>query len=41
MGYKEKPTFAVENEREISKPPSVVFDAAPAKPASAGSGAAK
>ena len=41
FGYKEKPTFAVENEREISKPPSVGFDAAPAKPAGSGSGASK
>ena len=41
LGYKEKPNFAVENEKEIAKPPSVTFDAAPAKPAGAGSGAAK
>ena len=41
FGYKEKPTFTVENEREIAKPPSVGFDTAPAKPASAGSGASK
>jgi LemA protein len=41
MGYKEKPSFAVENEKEIAKPPSVGFDTAPAKPAGAGSGAAK
>ena len=39
MGYKEKPSFAVEN--EISKPPSVGLDTAPAKPASAASGAAR
>lgn len=32
FGYKEKPQFAVENEREISKPPTVSFD----KPAAAG-----
>ena len=32
MGYKEKPNFAVENEKEISKPPSVNFDAQPAVP---------
>ena len=30
FGYKEKSNFAVENEREISKPPSVGFDKAPA-----------
>ena len=41
FGYKEKPTFTVENEEDIAKPPSVGFDAAPAKPAGAGSGAAK
>ena len=41
FGYKEKPTFTVENEKEIAKPPSVVFDSTPAKPAGAGSGAAK
>lgn len=40
FGYKEKPNFTVENEKEISKPPSVGFDAAPAKPASPASGAA-
>ena len=41
FGYKEKPSFAVENEKDIAKPPSVGFDAAPAKPAGAGSAAAK
>ena len=41
FGYKEKQNFAVENEKDIAKPPSVVFDAAPVKPAGAGSGAAK
>ncbi len=41
FGYKEKPTFSVENEREISKPPSVDFDTAPAKPAAPESGASK
>ncbi len=39
MGYKEKATFAVENEKEISKPPTVSFDAVPAKPAVPASGA--
>ena len=33
LGYKEKPNFTVENEKEISRPPSVSFDAAPAAPA--------
>ena len=41
MGYKEKPNFTVENEKEISRPPSVSFDAAPAAPKAAVSGAAK
>jgi LemA protein len=38
FGYKEKPNFTVENEKEISRPPSVSFDAAPApaKPAASG-----
>ncbi|HTN93926.1 MAG TPA: LemA family protein [Gallionella sp.] len=27
FGYKEKPTFTVENEKEISRPPTVNFDA--------------
>ncbi len=30
LGYKPKPNFSVENEREISKPPVVNFDKAPA-----------
>ena len=30
MGYKPKATFAVENEKEIAKPPEVRFDSAPA-----------
>lgn len=30
FGYQTKPNFAVENEKEISKPPAVNFDAAPA-----------
>ena len=41
MGYKEKANFGVENEKEISKPPSVGFDTAPTKPAGTASGAAK
>ena len=38
FGYKEKPSFAVDNEKEISKPPSVGFDTTPAKPVSPGTG---
>ena len=41
MGYKEKANFAVENEKEISKPPSIGFDTSPAKPAGTASGATK
>ena len=41
MGYKEKPNFTVENEKEISRPPGVSFDAAPAMPKGTASGAAK
>ena len=41
MGYKEKANFAVENEKEISKPPVVGFDTTPARPAGAASGAAR
>jgi len=41
MGYKEKANFAVENEKEISKPPSAGFDTSPAKPAGTASGASK
>ncbi len=41
FGYKDKPNFAVENEKEISKPPSVSFDALPAAPKAAASGAGK
>ncbi|MES1980334.1 MAG: LemA family protein [Pseudomonadota bacterium] len=38
MGYKEKANFTVDNEKEISKPPSVDFDSSPAKPAGTASG---
>ena len=38
FGYKQKASFTVENEKEISRPPSVSFDAAPK---AAASGAAK
>ena len=41
FGYREKPTFAVENEKEISKLPGVGFNAAPAKPVGSGLGASK
>jgi LemA protein len=32
FGYKTRPSFAVENEKEISSPPKVDFGTAPAKP---------
>ena len=41
FGYKEKPNFAVENEKEIAKPPAVDFGSAPAVPQSGSQGAAK
>lgn len=41
LGYKEKPNFTVENEKEISRPPSVSFDAAPAQPQGGASGTSK
>ncbi len=41
MGYKEKPSFTVDNEKEISRPPSVEFDTSTADPADGGSGAAR
>jgi LemA protein len=41
MGYKERANFTVENEREISRPPSVSFDAPPVAAQGAASGAAK
>ena len=40
LGYKAKPNFTVENEKEISRPPSVSFDTAPA-PRIGASGAGK
>ena len=40
MGYKPKPNFTVENEKEISSPPKVDFGSAP-KPPSVTPGAAK
>ena len=41
MGYKEKATFTVENEKEIARSPTVSFDAVPAKPAAPASGVAQ
>jgi LemA protein len=41
FGYKEKANFTVENEKEISKPPSVSFDPPAAAPQGAASGVAK
>jgi LemA protein len=41
FGYKDKPNFAVENEKEIARPPSVSFDTGPAAPKGVASGAGK
>ena len=41
FSYKEKANFTVENEKEISRPPTVSFDTSPAAPKSVASGAAK
>lgn len=41
LGYKARPNFAVENEKEIAKPPNVGFDTAPAKPTGGASGVAR
>ena len=41
FGYKEKPNFTVENEKEITKPPKVDFEPAPAKQRGEAQGAAK
>ena len=41
FGYKEKANFAVENEKEISEPPTVIFDGSPVSPQIPTSGAAK
>jgi LemA protein len=41
LGYKEKANFTVENEKEISRPPSVSFDAPAAAPQGTASGVAK
>lgn len=41
FGYKQKANFAVDNEKEISKPPSVSFDAAPVLPKGGASEATK
>ena len=41
FGYKTKPNFTVENEKEIAKPPKVDFGSAPSKPQGEAQGAAK
>ena len=41
FGFKEKPNFTVDNEKEIAKPPKVEFGSAPAKPQGEAQGAAK
>ena len=41
FGYKPKPNFTVENEKEIAKPPKVDFAPTPAKPQGEAKGAAK
>ena len=41
MGYKPKASFAVENEKEIAKPPEVRFDSAPAAATGGAAGTAK
>ena len=41
FGYKTKPNFAVENENEIARPPTVDFGPAPAKLPGEGAGAAR
>lgn len=41
FGFKEKANFTVENEKEIAKPPTVSFEATPAAPKAAASGAAQ
>ncbi len=41
FGYKPKPSFTVDNEKEIAKPPKVDFGSTPAKPPGETPGAAK
>ena len=41
LGYKEKPNFSVENEQAITRPPTVDFGTAPAKPSATVPGDAK
>jgi LemA protein len=41
FGYKEKANFTVENEKEISRPPTISFDSTVATPQGTASGAAK
>lgn len=41
FGYKTKPNFAVENEKEIARPPTVDFGSSPAEPQGENKGATK
>ena len=41
FGYKEKPNFTVENEKEIAKPPKVEFGSAPGLPQGDAKGSSK
>ncbi len=41
FGYKSKPNFTVDNEKEISKPPKVDFAPTPAKPQNEAPGVSK
>ncbi len=41
FGYKEKANFSVDNEKEIAKPPSVVFDGTATPPPAGASGASR
>jgi LemA protein len=41
LGYKAKPNFTVDNEKEISRPPSVDFTPSSTKPSSEAQGATK
>ena len=41
FGYKEKPNFTVDNEKEIAKPPRSTFDTAAGQARGPASGAAK
>jgi LemA protein len=41
FGYKEKPNFTVDNEKDVAKPPTVDLGGVPARAGDAASGAAK